>query len=97
MEAIQNQIILQGIGYETLIESFRDLIRSELQNQNSKSEIPTMGGLDLAQKITGLSRASIYRFTSTNSIPHFKKGGKLFFKAGDLIAWIEAGNKSDAM
>jgi len=52
-----------------------------------------IAGIDLAVKLTGLSKQSIYRKSSEGSIPVFRKGGKLYFSRKKLIAWIESGAK----
>jgi hypothetical protein len=84
------QLILQGIAIDELFGQLRDLIQSELKKLPERQDLPQVGGIELAERITGLSKASIYRFTSQDTIPHFKKGGKLFFKADDLMKWIES-------
>jgi predicted DNA-binding transcriptional regulator AlpA len=89
-----NQIILQGIGLDTLIDHFRQVVRSELKNIPTKELTPEIGGIELATKITGLSKASVYRFTCEGTIPYHKKGGKLFFKTSELVKWIESGNSA---
>jgi excisionase family DNA binding protein len=59
----------------------------------SNSTTPETGGLDLAEKITGLSRGTLYKLTSTRTIPHHKRRGKLYFEREQLLAWIREGNR----
>lgn len=65
-----------------IIEHFE---RSESENDDE------IGGIDLAMKITGLSKSTIYNKVSNNEIPYIKKG-RLYFKRSDLIKWIEESN-----
>jgi hypothetical protein len=90
---MNQEIILQGVSIDALLDRVRDVVKNELRNLPAREELPTIGGLDLAVKITGLSKQSIYRFTSEGRIPHIKKNGKLYFKTSDLIQWIESGNE----
>ena len=39
----------------------------------------------------GITRHSLYKLTSNQKIPYYKKGRRLFFKRGEVIAWIEDG------
>jgi hypothetical protein len=62
-------------------------IDSKLNNQ-SPSEI---GGIELAQKKTGLSKSRIYQLVMSRKIPFNKVPGvsKLFFSSKSLDDWIE--------
>jgi excisionase family DNA binding protein len=73
-------------------KSVTEAIRAE--HFKSKKEVAPrkIGGIELAVEITGLAKQTIYAMTSKNSIPHIKRGGKLYFKAEDLQKWIEAGD-----
>lgn len=44
--------------------------------------------LDEAVLLTGMSKGHIYRLTSSQEIPHFKKGRKLYFKKSELEEWL---------
>lgn len=44
--------------------------------------------LDEAVMLTGMSKGYIYRLTSMQQIPHFKKGRKLYFKKSELEEWL---------
>ena len=52
-----------------------------------------LGSIELAEEITGLSKSTLYRLTSTRAIPHLKKNGKLFFKRDELEKWLEEGRQ----
>ena len=38
----------------------------------------------------GITRHSLYKLTSNQKIPYYKKG-RLYFKRSEIIAWIEEG------
>ncbi len=47
-------------------------------------------GIEEAQRITGLSRSSLYKMTSANQIPHYKFGKHVKFDRGELIKFMKA-------
>lgn len=44
--------------------------------------------IDDVAMLTGYSVKHIYRLTSGREIPHFKRGGKLYFKKSEVEAWL---------
>ena len=73
----------------------RNLLGQVLNNQNKVQliEPDRLGGLELAQEITGLKKNTIYNFVHYNKIPFTKKGGKLYFSKKELENWIKQGNQ----
>ncbi|MBJ6111791.1 helix-turn-helix domain-containing protein [Hymenobacter sp. BT523] len=57
---------------------------------------PEVGGIELAQEITRLSKTRLYALVSARGIPHAKRGNKLYFNRKDLLAWVENGRRSEA-
>jgi hypothetical protein len=53
-----------------------------------------IGGIELAQEVTRLSKARLYALVAARQIPHAKRGNKLYFARADLQAWIAAGRRS---
>jgi excisionase family DNA binding protein len=45
--------------------------------------------IDDVSKFLNLSKSSLYAFAKTDSIPHFKLGGKLLFSETDIKNWLE--------
>lgn len=84
------EIFLQGITLDELVSKIRLAL---LKDEKREEPFPKIGGLELAEKITGLSRPTLYRLTSTREIPHSKKGRKLYFRSADLEAWINSGER----
>ncbi len=65
-------------------------LKSRTMNDKPVDEV---GGLELAVKITGLARRTIYKRTHRREIPHRRVGGRLYFRRSELLAWIEAGRR----
>ena len=65
-------------------------LKSRTMNEKPADEI---GGLDLAVKITGLARRTIYKLTHRREIPHRRVGGRLYFRRSELEQWIDAGRR----
>ena len=56
---------------------------------------PEVGGIELAQAITRLSKPRIYALVSARGIPVAKRGNKLYFNRADLMDWVNAGKRSE--
>ncbi|MBC6991677.1 helix-turn-helix domain-containing protein [Hymenobacter sp. BT491] len=54
---------------------------------------PEIGGIELAQQVTRLSKPRLYALVSARGIPHAKRGNKLYFNRADLLAWVNAGKR----
>lgn len=74
---------------ESILEQISELEFMKDLN-NNKDQI---GDIKLAQEVTGLARSTIYGLVNKRQVPHFKKGGKLFFSSTELIAWIRQGRQ----
>jgi len=74
---------------EALLVEILKLLRS-----NNNAGMPEIGGIELAQEITRLSKARLYALVSARQIPHAKRGNKLYFTRVELQAWITAGKRS---
>jgi excisionase family DNA binding protein len=62
---------------------------------STTANVLEIGGIELAQKITRLSKSRLYTLVATRQIPHAKRGNKLYFSRADLQAWI-ADSKRDS-
>ena len=69
------------------------MLRRMEQTPPANTSSDEVGGMPLAQEITGLSSSRIYTLVSKREMPHMKKGGKLRFKRADLLAWVESGSR----
>jgi excisionase family DNA binding protein len=55
---------------------------------------PEVGGIELAQEVTRLSKPRIYALVSARDIPHAKRGNKLYFNRTELLEWVAAGKRA---
>lgn len=44
-----------------------------------------------AAVLVKLKPSTIYALTSKRKIPHYKRGGKLYFRQSELVAWLSEG------
>lgn len=56
---------------------------------------PEVGGIELAQQVTRLSKPRLYILVSAREIPHAKRGNKLYFNRAELLEWVAAGKRSE--
>ena len=49
--------------------------------------------IDEAVAFTGYSKSAIHSATSKDTIPHFKRGNKLFFYKDELAEWLKSDNR----
>ena len=51
--------------------------------------------IEEACSYTGYTIGYIYKLTSSQQIPHFKRGKKVFFDKDELIAWMKQNKVQD--
>ncbi|GAA4014587.1 hypothetical protein GCM10022408_29750 [Hymenobacter fastidiosus] len=76
------------------LETIEELLK-RLLLQRSPDATPTLGGMELAQQVTRLSKARLYNLVSARAIPHSKRGNKLYFDRSELLEWVAAGKRSE--
>ncbi len=64
-----------------------------LKSRTNEKPADELGGLELAVKITGLAQRTIYKLTHRREIPHRRVGGRLYFRRGELEAWLDNGRR----
>jgi predicted DNA-binding transcriptional regulator AlpA len=57
------------------------------------SDIDEIGGIELAVKITGLAKQTIYSLVSLRKIPYSKQTKKLYFSRAELLQWLKSGKR----
>jgi len=73
----------------TVIEGhLLDLKNGSIKPQVQPSEIPPIYGVKTCKEVTGFAIPTIYRNTSKNLMPHYRRDGKLFFKRDEIYAWM---------
>lgn len=71
-------------------------VKNNLGSQQAQSpNLPDIGGIELAEEITGWAKATIYTKVHFRTIPFIKKEGtkKLFFSRKELLDWLGSGKK----
>ena len=78
-------------------EEFKIFLKTALseilgdQITNRKSDLPDILDGKQAADFLRLKISTLYEKTSEKSIPHFKRGNKLYFNRQQLQAWLEEG------
>lgn len=67
----------------------------ELKQRLDDREGPgySVGNIELAVRLTGYAKSTIYKLVCERRIPHSKYGGKLFFDEKALMAWIKSNER----
>ena len=67
-----------------------EILLSELKQGLSArpSETPFIFDVKTCKEVTGLAIPTLYRNTSLNLMPHYRQGGKLYFKRDEIYAWM---------
>ncbi len=77
-----------------LIAFAKDLIKeSKATTPEPTQPTPDILNFDEMCNFLGIAKPTGYAKTSNGDLPHFKKGGKLYFKMSELITWIESGRR----
>ncbi len=82
---------LGQLFYEAIDRYFADKQFNPAQNEPDE-----IGGIELAVKITGKAKPTIYGLVHSRSIPHSKQGKQLYFSRKELLEWIHSGKRKTA-
>ena len=80
--------LLRSVIQPIVEESFDRVLRKYLP-LTSSPQSKSLRGIELAEEITGLKRPTIYKLTSKNLIPYYKRGKRLYFDRHKLEEWIK--------
>ena len=69
------------------------IIAAWIQNGASRQDPHAILTIDEAVAFTGYSKSAIHSATSKNTIPHFKRGNKLFFFKDELVEWLKSDSR----
>lgn len=78
-------------------EEFKIFLKTALSEilgdkiSNQKSDLPDILDGKQAADYLCLKISTLYEKTSEKTIPHFKKGNKLYFHRSELEAWVKMG------
>ena len=64
-----------------------------LKSRTKEAPPDEIGGMELAEAVTGLSRSTLYKKTFRREIPHRNVHGRLYFRRSELEAWLDAGRR----
>lgn len=64
-----------------------------IQSGASRQDPHAILTIDEAIAFTGYSKSAIHSATSKDTIPHFKRGNKLFFFKDELVEWLKSDNR----
>jgi excisionase family DNA binding protein len=67
-----------------------------IKSRTNDAPTDEIGGLELAEAVTGLSRSTLYKKTHRREIPHRHVGGRLYFRRSELEAWLDGGRRAMA-
>lgn len=84
---------LNEAEFKTFLRQSLEEIISEHSIAN-KTQTPDILSIKEAAEFLRLKLNTLYEKTSQKTIPHFKKGNKLYFYKDDLEAWLRAGKVS---
>ena len=69
------------------------IITAWIQNGASRQDPHAILTIDEAVAFTGYSKSAIHSATSKDTIPHFKRGNKLFFFKDELVEWLKSDSR----
>ena len=69
------------------------IIAAWIRNGASQQDPHAILTIDEAVAFTGYSKSAIHSATSKDTIPHFKRGNKLFFFKDELVEWLKSDNR----
>ena len=69
------------------------IIAEWIQSGASRQDPHAILTIDEAIAFTGYSKSAIHSATSKDTIPHFKRGNKLFFFKDELADWLKSDNR----
>lgn len=86
--------------FETInarLSNLEALTLEALQCLRTTAAVPAteVGGIELAQQLTRLSKPRLYALVSARGIPHAKRGNKLYFNRAELLEWVAAGKRGE--
>ena len=69
------------------------IIAAWIQSGASRQDPHAILTIEEAVALTGYSKSAIHSATSKDTIPHFKRGNKLFFFKDELVEWLKSDSR----
>jgi len=75
------------------LDEIESLIKAINKNSTADKEtgLPQTMTLIQTAEYLGLSKATMYGYTASREIPHFKRGKRLYFRKAEIDQWISEG------
>lgn len=83
---MKESIDLKTPIFQLTVEQFLSLLADRKKDDQNKDRIIF---IDEVVALTGLKKCSIYQRTSKNSIPHWRRGKRLYFSYNAIIDWLK--------
>lgn len=83
------QVIINGFEVSEFIEILRDVIKQENSSTPTGTQAKEILSIDEAADLLGLSKQTLYSYTSKGLIPHHKRFGKLYFLYSEILGFIK--------
>jgi excisionase family DNA binding protein len=84
-----HEVRLLAGPFVALYHKFLKNMEKVRKQMNSPDERYGYTDLTGAERVTGLSKSSIYKMTSSRKLKFYKPTGKLLFKISELVEFIE--------
>jgi len=91
-----SEIIITTISKTEIQNLIEGAVKKAIVQKTStdKSQSNTFLDVNQAAAFIGIAKATLYGKCSDQSIPHFKKGKKLYFDEKELITWLKSGKRN---
>lgn len=73
-------------GYLKILDQLQQRVKTSTDDKDPKN-------IDEIAKLTGYTKKTIYGYCQKNTIPHYKKNGRLFFFKSEIVDWIQSGKQ----
>jgi predicted DNA-binding transcriptional regulator AlpA len=90
-----NSIILNGLEVADFLREIREIVHEEVLANMVSKEAKNEDWMDLDETAAFLKKAkqTVYGYTSNSSIPHYRRGGKLYFLKSEIETWLLNGKR----
>lgn len=84
-----NNIVI--ITKTELVEIIQETLRSAKQDEKMPAQQNEFLNISEASDFLKMAKQTLYGLTSNRQIPFIKKGKKVYFNKGEVIAWLNEG------
>ena len=81
---------------EAKLDALASDVRTLKSRTNDKPPNDEIGDINLYCEVTKNSKSTGYKAVHYRTVPHFKKGGRLFFRRSELEKWLDEGRRPTA-